>query len=115
MTGKDSQEWIGSAFVGLGLAGMAFFGALAAAIGVLGPVAIPIWAIAAAMVFVLARSPVARAFAERLAPQVGQETHAELDELYHRLAELEERLDFAERLLAQQAEPVHLPAPDRNQ
>jgi Tfp pilus assembly protein PilO len=33
----------------------------------------------------------------------------EVEELRHRLAEVEERLDFAERMLAQQQEPDKLP------
>lgn len=59
-----------------------------------------------AIVFVL-RGPLGRALADRLGarhPAPDVETHAELEELRRRLAELEERLDFAERLLARQAE-----------
>ena len=38
-----------------------------------------------------------------------EERSEELDALAHRVAELEERLDFAERLLAQQRETGRLP------
>jgi hypothetical protein len=34
---------------------------------------------------------------------------AELEEAQHRMVELEERLDFAERLLVQRSEPAQLP------
>jgi hypothetical protein len=105
---KDKQEWISTAFVGVGLAGLGLFGALAAASASLGALAIPVWAIAAAIVGATVRSPVAKAFAERLSGRVGQdpqlmvpdEVYAELDELRARLLELEERHDFTERLLA---------------
>ena len=40
---------------------------------------------------------------------VGGRVNAEMDELRHRLAEVEERLDFAERLLAQEAPVNQLP------
>lgn len=35
----------------------------------------------------------------------------ETDAVYHRMAELEERLDFAERLLAQEREPARIEEP----
>lgn len=109
---REKDEWITGAFVGIGLAGMGLFGALAAASATLGPVAVPIWAIAAGIVGVTVRSPVARAFADRLSgkaepeqqPAVPEEVYAELDELRARVTELEERHDFAERLLAARGE-----------
>ncbi|HET8763437.1 MAG TPA: hypothetical protein VFM12_08460 [Gemmatimonadales bacterium] len=104
---KEKQEWIGSAFVGIGLGAMGLFGALAAASASLGPAAIPIWAIAAFIVVRLLRSSLAKGFAERLSGRAADaeipelpELYAELDELRARLAEMEERQDFAERLLA---------------
>lgn len=58
---------------------------------------------------VILRGPIGRALADRLAGRAGVgtgagpgTTTAELDELRQRVAELEERLDFAERMLAQQ-------------
>ena len=60
---------------------------------------------------VILRGPIGRALADRLAGRAGvgsgagpDTTTAELDELRQRVAELEERLDFAERLLARQRE-----------
>ena len=104
---SDSKEYMSSAFIGIGLAGMGLFIALAAASATLGPVAVPIWAMAVGIVGVTVRSPVARAFADRLAGRAGpealevpQELYAELDELRSRVLELEERQDFAERMLS---------------
>ncbi len=105
---REKDEWISSAFIGIGLAGMGLFGALAAASATLGPMAIPVWAIASGIVGFTVRSPVARAFADRMSgkvqpeadPALSEEVYAELDDLRVRLAELEERHDFTERLLA---------------
>ena len=65
----------------------------------------------ATIAIALLRGPIGKAFAQRLAgtttvnpdiePEVGR-LHSELDEMKQRLAEAEERLDFAERLLARQ-------------
>lgn len=62
--------------------------------------------------FLLSVSPVGKAFAERLrrhgAPEPDPEILAELDVLRHEMSELQERMDFTERLLAQQREPERL-------
>jgi hypothetical protein len=59
-----------------------------------------------ASIFVL-RGPIGKALAERLAGRAGRASsedeerlRAEVDELRHRLGEMEERLDFAERMVA---------------
>lgn len=101
----SDREWIGTAFVGVGLAGLGLFGALAAAAATLGPIAVPIWAMALAMVAILVRSPLGKAFADRIADrgamvELPPELYAELEELRARMVELEERQDFAERVLA---------------
>ena len=59
--------------------------------------------------FLLSVSPVGRALAERIRGQA-QPAHdpellAEVDALRHDVADLQERVDFAERLLAQRQEP----------
>jgi hypothetical protein len=112
----DNKEWITGAFIGIGLAGLGFFGALAAASATLGPIAVPIWAMAVGLVAVTVRSPVAKAFADRLsgrhgpdAVEVPQELYSELDELRARVLELEERQDFAERLLTDRNEAAGEP------
>ncbi len=63
----------------------------------------------------LSFSPVGRAFAARIrgdAPSgaVDQELRAEVDQLRHDVAELQERLDFTERVLAQRPDPARLPS-----
>lgn len=66
-----------------------------------------------AAIFVL-RGPFGRALAERIAgrprgaaeDQEIQDLKAEVDELRHQLGDVQERLDFAERLLARQEERV---------
>ena len=61
------------------------------------------------------RGPLGKAFAERIAGRSGhdeedlQALRTEVDDLRTRLAETEERLDFAERLLSAQREPDQLP------
>ena len=101
----SDREWLGSAFVGIGLAGLGLFGALAAAAATLGPIAVPIWAMALAMVAMIVRSPLGKAFADRIADrgstdELPPELYAELEELRARMVELEERQDFTERVLA---------------
>ena len=63
--------------------------------------------------FLLATSPIGKAIAERIrnsgpapAPAPDPELLAELDGLRHDVAELAERLDFAERLLASKRENI---------
>jgi hypothetical protein len=60
--------------------------------------------------FLLSVSPVGKALAERIrhqgsVPQRDPELLAEVDTLRQDVAELQERMDFAERLLAQRQEP----------
>lgn len=102
MSGKE--DWRNSAFIGLGLAGLGIGGGLAAASASLGPAVIPIWGMVFLMSVIALRSPIAKAMAERLRDPDGavppDEVYAELDELRARVIELEERQDFAERLLA---------------
>ncbi len=57
--------------------------------------------------------PVAKALADRVRGRTGAEPDpallAEMDQLRERLAEVEERLDFAERLLARGGQPDQIP------
>jgi len=74
----------------------------------------------AAAVFVL-RGPFGRALADRIAgrartgaeDQDVQELRGEVDDLRHQLGEVQERLDFAERLLARQDERAGAALPKR--
>jgi hypothetical protein len=63
----------------------------------------------------LSFSPVGRALAARLrgevtAPPSDPELRAEVDLLRQDVAELQERVDFAERMLAQRSDPARLSA-----
>ncbi len=111
MADHGKQEWVTGAFIGIGLAGLGLGGALAAASGTMGKESIPVWGIAMIMVIVLIRSPLAKAFATKLTEKpseaeglAGDEVYGELDELRARVLELEERQDFAERMLANRSE-----------
>jgi hypothetical protein len=64
---------------------------------------------------VLLKGPVGEALAMRLrgevaTPELNDAVLAELDDVRARMAELEERLDFSERLLAQTSDPARLAA-----
>jgi hypothetical protein len=67
---------------------------------------------------VILRGPLAKALAERISGRASQpdpvvagdieRLHEEVEEMKHRVAEAEERLDFAERLLAKQRDVERL-------
>jgi hypothetical protein len=73
-------------------------------------VAVVAVAIAASIVFIL-RGPLGKALADRISGKAAHDPetagqvealHADIEEVKHRLSETEDRLDFAERLLAKQ-------------
>jgi hypothetical protein len=93
----------------IGMSGLMLFGGLMSVTSELGPASIPIWGITMVAAMVILRGPVGQAIAARLGGTVHDqqvtldvppEVYAELDELRARVLELEERQDFAERLLA---------------
>ncbi len=95
--------------VALGVSAVMLFGGLMTATENLGPASIPIWGITMVAAMVILRGPVGQAIGARItgastepppALDVPPEVYAELDELRARVLELEERQDFAERLLA---------------
>lgn len=68
-------------------------------------------------IFIL-RGPIGRALADRIAGRTGapekerlERLDREVEDLRAELGEVHERLDFAERMLAQQREADRLPAP----
>jgi hypothetical protein len=77
---------------------------------------ISIFFLAMAAIFVL-RGPFGRALADRLAGKSGvddrevRELRGDVEDLRHQLTEMQERLDFAERLLAQQREAERVAPP----
>lgn len=65
---------------------------------------------------IILRGPVGRALADRIAGGSARDpdterTVAELEEVRRRLGEVEERLDFAERMLARRGDEARLPPP----
>ncbi len=100
-------------FLGLAIATMAVMGGLLGVTGIIGPAAIPIWGVTMVAAILIMRGPVGKAIAARLhgaaepsdaALDVPEEVYAELDDLRARMLEMEERQDFAERLLARRSE-----------
>lgn len=82
----------------------------------LGAASIPIWMATAGAAWLIMRGPMGEALASRFRGEAGSselhgETLAELEDLRGRVAELEERVDFSERLLAQQREPAQIERP----
>ncbi len=79
-------------------------------------IAISMMFISLASIFVL-RGPLGRALADRLAGRHpaqqgdGEVLHADVEGLKQRLAEVEERLDFTERLLARQRDADRIAPP----
>ncbi|HTR20977.1 MAG TPA: hypothetical protein VMH88_09000 [Gemmatimonadales bacterium] len=78
---------------------------------------IPIVAVGGFFAWMIALSPVGKAYAEKIrgrahepAPLQGQEEILEtLDDLRRQVAELAERVDFTERILAKRPEATQLP------
>lgn len=90
------------------IAAAMLFGALFMVTDSIGAASIPIWGMAMGGVALVLRGPVGKAMARRIGgedqaaipPELPAEILGELDELRHRVLELEERVDFSERLLA---------------
>lgn len=104
---EKKDDWRSMLFLGLGLAGLGIGGGLAAASATMGNSAVAVWGIVFVMVAAVVRSPMAKAMAEKFhetpsetTGELAGEMYGELDELRARVLELEERQDFAERLLA---------------
>jgi hypothetical protein len=115
MSRDVNNDWIGAMFVGLGLGAAGVAGALGWVTASIGAAAIPIWAIAAWAGMMIFRGPFGRAIADRVGgrspdgpAELPSEVYGELDELRGRLVELEERVDFSERLLTQGRAPSTL-------
>ena len=108
-SGKDPGFWVATTFIGMAVIGA--FIALSVVIGE--DFAVPAIITLGIVGVVLARGELGRALARRIehgqAPDSDGELHAELDEMRGRVAELEERVDFAERLLSRQRETAQLP------
>jgi hypothetical protein len=79
------------------------------------PFIVPVVLFVSLAAVAIMRGPFGRALADRIAGRTAvpresdERTLAELDELRRRLAEVEERLDFTERLLARERRASGLP------
>lgn len=109
-TADGGRGWL---YVALAVIGVAYIGAMGAITADLEAVAIPIWVITIAGGVLLANSAIGKAIGrkiagpsaeERGALDVPEEVYLELDELRARMLEMEERQQFAERLLAERAD-----------
>jgi hypothetical protein len=109
MSSKDIES-ISMTVLGVAIAAVVSFAVVAVRIGE--DFAIPVGIISAIAVAVVLRGPVGKALAKRLAGDTDASNEAvlqELEEVRHRMGELEERLDFAERVLAQSEPAARLP------
>ena len=79
------------------------------------PFVVPVVLFASIAAVMILRGPVGRALAERIARRPGRDADArepllaEVEDLQRRVGEMEERLDFAERLLARHRDAERLP------
>jgi hypothetical protein len=85
--------------------------------GEIGPFLVPMTLFVSVAAVFIFRGPLGKAIGDRIAGHSAdgaaatdtEALHGEIDELRYRLAEVEERLDFAERLLAQTRSDSALP------
>ncbi len=92
--------------------------ALIVASAKLGAASIPIWISVAGCVWLISKGAIGDAIAARLRGEVGPaelsgEALTELDDLRAQMGELQERVDFTERLLAQEREARPLGSGER--
>jgi hypothetical protein len=82
----------------------------------LGAASIPIWGVVSLSAWLALKGPVGKAIGEKILGDgrsggLTDEDLAELEDLRARVAELEERQDFSERLLAQRNESARIESP----
>lgn len=112
MSSKDLES-IGMTVVAVAVAVAISFAVVSVRLGE--GFAIPVGILGSIAFAVVLRGPVGKALAQRLVGDTAvpsDEVLQHLDDVRARLGELEERLDFTERVLAQGHEPVKLIDPD---
>lgn len=105
-SGRDRDSWAFYTMVAIAVS--TTFGALFMVTDSIGAASIPIWGMTMGGVAFVLKGPVGKALARRIGgdeggaipPELPAEILGELDELRQRVFELEERVDFSERLLA---------------
>lgn len=106
MSKRDPRDEVTSTLGFIGLAVVIGYVILAAKLGI--PFAIPVGVIGAISAGIVLRGPLGQYLAhggargERLPDENTGQLLAEIDDLRNRVQELEERVDFSERLLARQ-------------
>lgn len=104
----DKADQSGALYTSLAFAVMGLIAGLVFVTRMIGPASIPIWGVSLIALMVIGNGPVGKAMARRISGEgpegahldVPEEVYAELDELRARMLEMEERQDFAERMLA---------------
>ena len=112
MSSKDIES-ISMTVLGVAIAVVVSFAVVAVRIGE--DFAIPVGIVSAIAAAVVLRGPVGKALAKRLAGEADGQNEAllqELEDVRQRMGELEERLDFAERVLAQGQDAARLARPE---
>jgi hypothetical protein len=114
----DRHDSSGYLYMALGFSVLGLVFGLAIVTRMIGAAAIPIWGAAMIALIFVGNGPVGKAIARRIGgdpppsvtnAEVPEEVYAELDELRARMLEMEERQDFAERLLAAKEPDRELP------
>ena len=116
MSGKDEQLTGQLAVVGLFMVTPAAL-ALMFATSRLGAAAIPIWIAFGGAAWLISKGSIGDAIARRLQGGAAEgsdheELHQDMDDLRAQVGELQERVDFTERLLAREREIRPLPSGD---
>ncbi len=111
MSSKDIEN-LSMMVLGVAVAGAVSFAVIAVRLGE--AFAIPVGIVASIAFAVVMRGPLGHALARRLegsAAAPSEEVQQHLDDVRARLGELEERLDFTERVLAQSQDAAKLAQP----
>ena len=113
MSGTNDNDTLIAAFVAVAVVGFGMVIGLVKVTDRLGAASIPIWLGALAAAAWAIRGPLGQALADRLSRAGGahpadppQPVLDELDEVRARMAELEERVDFSERMLARPSQEL---------
>lgn len=113
-----SNETAGYLYMALGFSVVGLVIGLTMVTRMIGPASIPIWGISFVSLLVVINGPLGKALSRRISGEttppptaldVPDAVYAELDELRNRMLEMEERQDFAERLLAGRDAAVEAP------
>jgi hypothetical protein len=106
---NPQHDSTGYLYLALGFSALGLVFGLSVVTRMIGAASIPIWGASLVALIFVANGPLGKAIARRIGGEVAEgqphqeladAVYAELDELRARMAEMEERQDFSERLLA---------------